>query len=765
MTATHMTNISRRSSRPASNLLHLSLLGAACFAGNVLAQQPQGQLEEVIVTAQKRAESLQEVPISVTAFTAATLADMRIRDVTDISNATPNFSLLPQASSNTTYTVSMRGVGTSDTTLSSDSPIGIYVDGVVIPKNTGALFDAFDLERVEVLRGPQGTLYGRNTPAGAVNLISAKPTGVFGVNISAGFGRYNEREARLTLNTSKWELGDLGTLSARLTGSFLKRDGWVKELNSGHYLDNRNRHNGRLALRWEVGDFTVDYSFTLTDLNETPTAVQMTKDLTGFFTPYVQPRRSTSIALSIGNCQPNPPAPFGTCHDMTRLKTTVHAVQAAWNLSPDLTIKSITAYTGMDNAETTDYDGTPIAYLDSYGPNRFDTFSQELQASGVVDDGGITYVGGLYFSKDHGYSINPGVYGFGTVKQYSEYSLKDDAKAVYGQVDWRPAAFDRKLTLTAGVRYTKEKRELINSSSVVNDAFVVAHVDHVSKDYSKMTPAFTVGYDFLDNLHGYVRYANGWRSGGFNGRASTTEAMSTPFKPEKLKSYEVGLKGSFFEKRLDVSTAFFFSKYEDLQIVQVEPTGGGGYASVNANVGKIDISGMELELNALLTERLKAYATFGYVDTNIKEFFACVPVGATNCTLQNIGNDRSLYFNPRSTATLGFDYRIADTSYGMWRVRADGNWRASQTGGAFPLKYRPASSDPGYIPSGGLLNAKLALEEIPVPQGKAEVYIWARNLLNNDKRLAATDLTSQLGYAVARFNEPRTYGINFSYKY
>jgi len=747
----------------------LMLLGGMGFAGMAAgAGESAPQLEEVIVTAQKRQETLKEVPISITAFTAKMLDEMQIKNIVDVSSHTPNFTFLTQGASNTSMIVTIRGVGNSDSNLSSDAPIGIYIDGVLPNAHmTGNVPDLLDIERVEVLRGPQGTLYGRNTPSGAINFVTRKPSGELGLDLSAGVGNYNLRTGHFALDTPRWDLGDAGNLAMRVNGTFLDRDGWMKDVGTGDWFDSRSRQSGRVALRWTVNDdLLLDYDYSFSNVNELPPAIVLTNTTLPFLEPYVESgRRSAFGPLSIGHCNP---AAFGKCGNRSKLRVYTHALHAAWTVSPALILKSISSYSGLHSAELTDFDGSPFPLLDSFNLSKLGTVSQEFNVSGATADGNLNYVGGLYFSHEHGFNTNPGAYGgLSPVQLASTFSLKNDSRAVYGQVDWRPDVLDHKMTFIAGLRYTQETRKLINASYVFNDAFLLAALPYAKKDYSKLTPAFTVKYDFTDETNGYFRYAKGWRSGGFNGRAGTQEALNQPFQPEDTTSYEIGMKGSFFEKRLDFTAAAFFTKYDNLQIVQTVPLANGGYASINANVGKIDVSGFELELNALLTPKLNVYASYGYVDTNIKQYDFCVPTAVPGeCTLQNIGNNRQLYYTPRSNAAFGVDYRIADTSYGTWKVRFDANWRDEQSGGAEVLKFRPFGTDPAAIPAYGLVNGRFSLQQIPVARGQAQVSVWVKNMLNADTAVSAVNLeVIGLGYSVTRFLEPRTFGVDFDYHY
>jgi iron complex outermembrane receptor protein len=586
---------------------------------------PGGRIEEIVVTAQRREENLQDVPIAVSSFSAADLATARIGTIEDVAFRTPNFILVPQASGNTTYGVAMRGVALTDSVITSDSPVGIYVDGVVVSKMAGGIFDFVDLERAEVLRGPQGTLYGRNTPAGAINLVSRKPGGQWAFDGSVGVGNFNLLEARVGIDTGEADLGGLGTLSARVSGRYLERDGWARNVTTDHFLDSRERAGGRLSLRWKPSDsITVDYMFDALRIKEEPPAAQLTADFTGFLTPYVNTSRQERFELSYDS--PAPPGFYSIDRRETQLDVDGHTLIAEWAASPSLTLKSITGYRELDDEEPTDFDGTPIAWADFNVFNSLDTFSQELQLLGGGADDSVRYVAGLYYYEEEAGVSAPGVFGFGTVKQEPRFRTRNESWAAYGQVDWTPDVFDRRLTLTGGLRYTEDRREMLDHHVFVNESIDLTNVDKVSKDFDDLTPAATIAWQFAQDTNVYLRYAQGYRSGGFNGRSSTPDQVRTAFEPETLDSYELGLKSLLWDRRLQLNVAAFLSDYEDLQQVLTAPTSTGvGFQTINDNVGKIEITGLEIETRLAATDQLEFYFNYAYLDTDISDYTLCMP--------------------------------------------------------------------------------------------------------------------------------------------
>lgn len=741
-----------------------------CMATNfAVAKEPAGttaHIDEVIVTAQHREENVQSVPVAISSFTNDDIAKLKLDSVESLASVTPNLTLVPQASGNTTFAVSMRGLSSTDSVITADSPVGIYVDGVVISKMAGGVFDFIDLERVEVLRGPQGTLYGRNTPAGAINLITKKPSGTFGFNAGVGFGNFNQREVKLGVDTPSLELGGLGSVSARVSMRYLDREGWVTNTTTGKDLDTRHRTGGRLALRWLPNDdLTVDYTYDRISIDERPPAAQLTRDFTGYLGAYVQPDRQTHIAAGY-ELGPAAPGTFSVGADKTKLSIIGHALVADWSVTPTFSLKSISGFRESRDEEPTDYDGTPLAWADFNSIVKLRTFSQEFQSVGSALDDRLNYVAGLYYYAENANVHAPGVFGFGTVKQEPQFKTSNQARAVFTQLDYKPSMFDQRLTITAGLRYTTENRELKDDKLILNDSVVLADVDHVSKTFSNTTPALTLTWDWSNDINTYFRYAEGWRSGGFNGRSSTNEQIRTPFDPESLKSYELGLKSLLWDRRIQFNAAVFYSDYSDLQTAITEPASTGvGFQTTNSNIGKIAITGVEAEAKIVFTEDLALSLSYAYLKTDVRSYELCLPANSANCVFTNVKNEATIPLISKNAYTAAVDYRIAALPLGDLRLNLDANYKSAAGGGGQTLVTHPMADDPSYIHAYTLVNGRFIWGNVPVGQGTFEASVWGRNLTNEDTAQFATNLNGSLDIATTRFLTPRTYGIDFNYKY
>lgn len=739
-------------------------------------QESSPQLEEIVVTAQKREQSLQNLSLAVSAFTADMLDAKGIANVTDLARSTPSLILLPQNSGNTAFAVQMRGVSQADTVITADSPVGIYIDGVVVSKISGTLIDFIEPERIEVLRGPQGTLYGRNSTGGAVNIISKKPADEFGLKAQAGFGNYGAQKYRASLDTGDAAMG-AGTVAARFSLSSFTQDGFGEDLTTGEDLDSRDRQAGLAAVRWQPSDsITVDYSYDRTNVREAPPIAQLDTDASGYLGDYVTDEREDKLALSYA-LPSESPVPFGIGRSETDVESTGHTLILDWQLGQagalqDLAVKSITGYREIDDNEPTDFDGTPIRWADFDIYQTLETFQQEFQFTGSAADERVHFVSGVFYYTEEADAVLPGVFGFGTVRNTPSFETDNEAFAVYGQVDWTPHVLDDRLTLTVGARYNQETKRLLDATTVFDDplgagnGLVLTYVDRVSEDYDNVSPTFTVAYDLAEDVNAYLRWAKGYKSGGFNGRGSTNEQLRTPFDDEELSATELGLKSFFLDRRLQLNVAAYLSDYENLQVAKTQAASNGvGFATVNENIGKIKISGIEIEALAAVTEALTLDLTYSYTHVDVDEFFVCVPDSPSTCVDQNVRNEKVVGLTPDHLASLGAEYVFGKIGSGELSARVDVYYQSEMLGGGQTLRVHPEDADPGYVDDYTLIDARLLLGGIELRKGTLDVSLWGKNLADEDSIRWANNLTETgLQIGVARYLDPRTYGVDFIYQ-
>ncbi|MBV6424705.1 MAG: Vitamin B12 transporter BtuB [Steroidobacteraceae bacterium] len=732
-------------------------------------------LQEVTVTAQKRAEPLQQAPLAVTAITADVIEELGITNVSDIGTMAPGFSFMPGTLGNAEGVMSIRGIPTpADPQGTLDSTIGMYVDGVYLARPTLMVLDLAELERVEVLRGPQGTLFGRNTTGGAVSMITRPPSEEFELTEKAGFSSYSGLSSRTALHT-----GNLfgGRLRASLSYLHDQRDGSVDNTSAPDRRDPGAFRNdaARLALRLLPSDrLTIDYTFDWAHMHNVPAAFQLfaaTPDVTDYLlaspslggaTPVISTRRVDRLTLDDRSAVMS-----------TRING--HALTVALDLGTS-TLKAITAYQDSDHKE-------PGYNLDSLGPNVLGLmldpatfgfagvapiqlfggqlseghrqFQQELTllSSGT---GPWQWAAGAFYFRESIDSMDAQAFTFVLppappdlpmpiglpLTAATNFESVARSLAAYGQVGYRPRALDDRLGITVGVRYSRDKRTLDQTQPFANsgEATFSEPTGHVSLDY-RWTP----------DLNGYLRLSHGYRSGGFNVRS-----FQRAFKPETIDQLELGLKSDWLQKRLRVNAAVYASRYQDQQVSRFDTDLSGGAASIIENAGKTKYLGGEIEVTALPIEGLQISGSFSHVDIDITEVRAADG--------SNIADQYRPAYSPETTARAAIEYSFPIAPGGKLAARID--W--SHESGIF---FFPRDDDNPFnslIRRGptDLMNARLSWNDLEIGGSRLRLTtsLWVKNLTDEIYHSRAIDFGA-LGFAGMTFSEPRTYGADFTLRF
>ena len=719
--------------------------------------QPEATgLEEIVVTAQRREERLQDVPVAVTAISAEQLRSRGITNVSDLSALAPNVNVLPAAANNTGAHISIRGAVQQNPALYWDPTVGIYLDGVYVGKNLGNVFDIVDLERVEVLRGPQGTLYGRNTLAGAVNLVTRQPSGKLNGTAKLDLGNYD-----LAVFEGTLDLPRFGIASVSLGVRSEQRDGTTETTrgSSVSELDNRDNTSARVAVNLDFTDNTqAAYRFDYADIDQTPMHGYLSRaepSVLPFLQPFVTDERDDTVSID------------GPTFD--RSKVQGHALTLSWNINDANTLKSITAYRKLEWSDALDLDGSPVPVAHLSRISDYDATSQELQLVGSAA-GRFAYVGGLFYFEDDGFTNNPQSFFFHTLNYDSRYGYGTKAWAAYGQLDYK--ATDA-LTLTAGLRYTEEKKNIERQLSfqalpdLPEFTTLIRPGTRAEETFTDTTPVLIAAYRFSDAVNAYAKYAEGFKSGGFNGEygdpdhspagvALNERETRTPFEPEKVKSYELGLKASFADGRAILNTAVFENDTDQLQLSIFRTV--GAFSSVIRNAGRATTRGFELEAVWVPSDALRLQASYGYLDAGYDEY---IDAGVDEA------DNRAFIHAPENSFNVLADARLARTSWGELRGMLDYSW----TDDYYTYPYQLASSGPSYNPAAaiagdtrigsyGLLNARLAFMGIEIGNSQAEVALWGRNLTDEEHITNNIDFGPAFGSLTpAYYLEPRTYGL------
>lgn len=601
-------------------------------------------LDTITVTARKRSEEAQSVPIAITAVNAEGIENRNLQNVSEIGALSPNmvFDTNPPISgSNAGASVFIRGIGQIDFLMTTEPGVGVYVDGVYLARSVGMALDLVDVERVEILRGPQGTLFGRNTIGGAVSVISKKP----GDELSGKLSFTTGSDDRLDVYGSVGgPLSD--SLKASLAVSYRSQDGYVKSLQGGRDLGDVNALAGRLALYYEPADnFRAQLNFDATRRREASAGAALlrtiidppTGPVPGFGFAYNAIFSGDPACISAATGFGNPlcfndqwvAGPFAT--------NSTYAAEPAnpgfsnrsdldlwgvggtleYDLTGSLTVKSVTSYREMESEFARDADHSP--FIINHTENLFthDQFSQELQLLGDSFDGRLKWVlGGYYFSED-GRDVNN--VNFSLVHLRSGGFIDNKSKAVFGQ-----GTFDitSELHLTLGGRYTRDDKNFLPDQYILDPKLTVAlglaagdralPMVNYKNEISEFTPYANISYDFAPGSMIYVSYSEGFKSGGFTQRVFPPLLAAPTFKPEFVEVYEAGFK-SEPTNWLRVNGAVFQTNYDDIQLLVLL---GPALQWVNGSTARI--RGAELEYVVLPAEGLLVEGGLGYLDATYK---------------------------------------------------------------------------------------------------------------------------------------------------
>ena len=734
--------------------------------GSVLPVEAQsasrGSLEDIVVTARRREERVQSVPASITAVGADTLERVRIDQPDKLQNLVPNLASTPMPSVVGGSITFIRGVGTSELLLSVDSPIATYVDGVYLGRNVSANLGVITPARAEVLRGPQGTLFGRNTTGGAISLTTPKPNSDLALEVKGGIASFHERYGQFRLDTGS--IGETG-LSAIIAYQHRESHGVVDNpLTSGKNDPGATNSDALFAkLHGEWGALAVDYTFDYANIHGAPGAFQITAATQAFRDYYAQSPTLGGASLVID------PERRGTLafRPMKRqvVETYGHALTAALDISDMLTVKSITAYRDYDGSQPNPYAPSGLLGVTTTGiaevyPFQSDEnthrtqhqFSQELQLLGKYDEFDFV-IGGFYF-REKAEEIAPTSYTYllpptSTVglnlTGATNYKVSARSYAVFGQTSYRPAFADDRLELTLGARYTKDKKSIDQTRATARSA---------ARSYDNVSYNASIAYKLLPQTLLFGRIGTGYRSGGFNARAGA--GVGLVFAPEKVKSYELGLKSDWFDGMLRTNLAAFYTDYANLQVTQYTGTGGGGGTGFTRNADAT-LKGFELEAVVAPTNGLRLEGSVGYVKARFDQIFFPNP---TTGALTNYASISHLPYVPAWTTHAAATYMFEPMANGMVpSVRVDYSWRSRRwfhTNSLSNLNpFNDVIADDGY----DLLGASIVLADIPLGAAKGQLSFFAENLLNEEYRVQGVDFGS-LGFAGNVYGTPRRLGVD-----
>jgi iron complex outermembrane receptor protein len=743
---------------------------------------------DIVVTATKRETNLQDTPISIAVVSNEDLKNRQVQSLLDLSDgAVPSLRVATFESRQSALTVGMRGIVPGDANQPArEQGVGVYIDGVYLGRQHGLNAGFLDVERIEVLRGPQGTLFGRNTEGGAVNLISKAPTGEWGGSTTTGFGNYGSYNSNLRLNLPKF-----AGFSIKLDGAIQHQNATTKNPLEGQYGWNYyHRYGGRAAIRWEPAtNLTADVAVDLGRDNNTPFLSQLIN-----YNPYNRPVATLAQIAAAGNKIPSgfiAPLPsmvqvqseradeaaIGVIQEPSVGKTFGVMSTVKYGITDDLELRSITAWRTVSDRQFDNSGGanrtpvfTPNATFSRYSIAKLDQrqFSQELQAVGTL--GNLDYVFGAYYFNESatdeaktpntnkwnatgtGYTIvDPATYPLATIARASIAYAK--SYALYGQGTYNL----NDLHVTAGGRFTQDKKDgtlfKVNGVST-NFTFV--------QNNKRFDPIVTLAYDLSRDINVYAKYTTGYRAGG----ASSRSLNYRSFGPEEVKSYEIGSKLELFNRAVRFNTALYMMDRTNSQvdfnffIPQPNGTVRNTLETVNAE-GTTKIRGIEADLTVQPIEGLSSTLSYAYTDVNMPQARNTVQeqlnASLTPAITTPVYQDVFVVYTPKHALTASIDYQtVVGNSDTVAKFHIDANYASP----SYAFDNENVRGDASFI-----VNGRVTLEDIKIAKQNLSVALWTRNLLNKSFIFRRSNANGLVLGDYANFNAPRTFGAEVSVKF
>lgn len=750
------------------------------------------QLEEVIVTAQKREQSLQDVPVAVSAFSAADLASGGISDITELSKSSPNTTLEVSRGTNSTLTAFIRGIGQQDPLWGFEPGVGIYVDDVYFARPQGAVLEVYDVERIEILRGPQGTLYGKNTIGGAVKYVTRRMSGEGNASIKATLGSYQQRDLKLSVQVPVVD----DVLYVGVSGALLNRDGygWNETLNIQN--GGKDIQSGRISFEYTPSeDLFIRLSY------------DETRDESNAIGPYVivsgQVDAGNAFAQTDDVHDTNGSAQNDDGPGVQNVDSSGGALSIEYDVNESIQVKSISSYRKGETKNTQiDFDGTALPTLDVYAFYKDRQFSQELQLNYSSDT--FSLVGGLFYYDGNAAGAFDAPILTGTPDPRENLLLtlanggdvQTESKSAY--VDGQFDITDR-VQVYGGLRYTSDEKTaniynmllgpIFDSGfgCVVNgvcpaeiwrldtyrvdsqvaglllpDGTLPPAEGSLNETYTDISPRIGVNFDITDDIMVYGGWSQGFKSGGFDMRANERVrgvSVTDGFEPEEVDAFELGMKGEFMDGRLRVNSALFYSDYKNLQAVN--PVVFGQSTPVNAveNVGDATLAGLEIETTFAISDSLTLLFSGGYIDTSIDEYLVLDPTdpltanGEPTLPPIDVSSQRDIQNTPEFTYNLKLAYDTEIGSIGSLNANIGYAYRddVQMFETASPIDQE------GY----GTVDANIAWTSA---DERATVSLNAKNLTDKEYRVSGYNFGPNFNFSTAFQGAPRTVSLSFGYK-
>lgn len=734
----------------AALIIYPASAASAQDASGETSASSSGGLEEIVVTARKREESMQDVPASISALSAGELERRFDSDVRDFADSSPNIVIDDtQQGPGGVAAVYIRGIGVADVEKSVDPAVGVVFDDVYIGQSSGSLLKAIDIDRVEVLRGPQGTLFGRNATGGVINLARSRPTYDLTGKARLTYGRFDTWKVEGVASTGLSE-----NMALKVSGAYEKSDGYF--YNSVYDQPGQRSEFYAIAAALLIEptdnlDLQISYDHQKTK-QDPPQLLAVNRPTDLFCAVY-------------GQCSPAPGVPTsgdryvsvsdGRLEKNAEFRLDMVTGKATYDIGSDMQFDYIFGWLKTEEEITQDFDAGPQTLYHTDRPARWRQTTNELRLT-KGGSGPMTFVLGAYF-WDSRYTINLKNYiGFAgppLLTSAQDVMQTNKSWAVYGEGDYD---LTDRLTLTLGARYTKDKK-----SSIVNDLpiffygttveenpvgsapGVIVMAEPVKKSWSKFTPRVSLRYELTDEAMVYALWSRGYRGGGFNGRPSTIGAATIPYDPETLDNYEVGFKTEFAGGRVRFNGAAFLMKYKDMQQDLDVPAPGTSTGRENRtiNASSAELKGFELDLTARVTDGLTLHGNLGYLDAKYKDFVGDIfstgtPVDATFLKIRRA---------PKWTGNIGGTYEVDVGSNASAWLSGDVHYIS---GHEITFLNNPNLRNGGQFLVDASINARF---------NQTTVSLFGKNLANEKGWTIGYDVQGVWSYAAPR--PRRTWGV------
>jgi iron complex outermembrane receptor protein len=717
-----------------------SALSTFAMAQDAAPQDGASTLDDIVVSARRRDELLKDVPISVSAIGEERLEQTGASDITALQQQTPNATVQVARGSNSTLISFIRGVGQQDPLWGFEPGVGLYVDDVYVARPQGAVLDIYDVQRIEVLRGPQGSLYGRNTVGGAIKYVTNGLSQDPELTLRGAYGSYNQIDL---MATGSVPLAD----NFRVGGAIAsyQRDGFGTNLTTGAEHYNKDVLAGRLSAEWEPRD---DVSIRL--------AYDRVQDDSN-------PRhghRLVAGATPAGAVLPNVYDTRAGLGDANSVESQGASATVAIELNDNWTFKSISAWREGETTTVIDFDNTPTATLDIPGFYADDQFTQEFQL--LFDFDRIQGVAGVFYLDGHAEGAFDTILGGAGIVIGTNGQVNTESWAGFADVN---LDLTDRLHLGIGMRYTLDDktgtvfranylgatRSPLLGGTVRAPLLVRTNYTN-SNDFSQFTPRIALSFDLTDDMTTYASFSQGFKSGGFDmrGDAYLTPNTVNGYDPETVDSYEIGLKGAL--DRLTFAAAVFYNEYQDQQVTTQVPA-GAGIASFVDNVGSSTFYGAEFEGRLRILDNLSANFAVGYLHSDFEQFLR---YNLGTAMYEDISNQVVLQNAPDWTGYLGFTW-IGDVAGGDLAVTPSVSYRGDSSMFEFP---NPILDQQAY----SVADLSIVWTD---PTDRFTLGLYGKNLTDEEYRVGGYNFPGALfdNSIIGYYGPPRTVTASLQVKF